>query len=275
MSRARKAWARLSPSAKLGAVLLAVFLAAALFGPLVAPASPVAGDLDDRLAAPSAAHWLGTDDSGVDLLSMLLHGARLALIVGGVTVLICATVGTALGALAGYVGGWLDDVLMRVVDVLLAFPGILLNLAIVAVVRRPGVELVIFALVVNGWVGYARVARAQALALRERDFVAAARAVGASPWRILRRYVAPNLLAPILVQMSFGFGTVIVVEASLSFLGLGPQVPYSWGVLLDQGTAQLWATPRLATVPGVAIAVVVLGCNLLGDGLRDLADVRA
>jgi peptide/nickel transport system permease protein len=265
---------KLSPSARIGATLLALFALAALVGPFVAPASPTTGNLDARLLPPSMAHWLGTDENGVDLFSQLLFGARLAFGIGVAVVGVCATVGVALGTLAGYLGGWVDEVIMRVVDVLLAFPGILLNLAIVAVMARPGVGAMVFAISLNGWVGYARVARAQVLSLREQEFVAAARALGASPWRIMARHLLPNLVSPLLVQMSFGLGGAILVEASLSFLGLGPNLPYSWGALLDQGTGQLWSTQRIATAPGVAILLVVLGSNLLGDGLRDRWDPR-
>ncbi|MBT8491697.1 MAG: ABC transporter permease, partial [Deltaproteobacteria bacterium] len=173
----------------------------------------------------------------------------------------------------GYFGGKVDELIMRVVDVLLAFPGILLNIAIVALLARPGIGVLIFALCLNGWVGYARVARGQVLSVRELEFVTAARAVGVPASSIMRRHVVPNILSPIIVQMTFGFGTVILVEASLSFLGLGPQLPYTWGALLEQGSVFLWR-PRLALVPGLAIMLVVLGCNLLGDGLRDRFDPK-
>ena len=266
--------AGLSPSAWIGMGLIALFLLTALLGPLLAPFSPTDQDLDHILAGPSALHWLGTDENGVDVLSELLYGARMALIISGIVVAICATVGTALGILAGYYRGWVDEVIMRTVDVLLAFPGILLNIAIVALIARPGVGVMIFALVLNGWVGYARVARGQVLSVRERDYVQAARAIGAGPGRIMRKHIFPNILSPILVQMSFAFGGVILVEASLSFLGLGPQVNYTWGALLDQGTTYLWQTQRLALVPGAAIMLVVLGSNLLGDGLRDRFDPK-
>jgi peptide/nickel transport system permease protein len=259
----------LSPGGWVGAALLGLFVLAALVGPLVAPCSPTQGNLDEALRGPSAAHWLGTDENGVDLLSQLLFGARLALVLSATTVAICAATGLTLGLAAGYFGGAVDEIIMRVVDILLAFPGILLNLAIIAVVKRPGVGVVVFALALNGWVAYARVARAQVLSLREREFVVAARATGAGAWRVMWKHLAPNLMAPLLVQATLGFGGIIAVEASLSFLGLGPQVGYSWGALLDQGTGQLWSTQRIATVPGVAIMVVVLGSNLLGDGLRD------
>lgn len=266
--------AGLSPSAWIGIGLIALFLVTALFGPILSPWSPSDQDLDHILAGPSATHWLGTDENGVDVLSELLHGARMALLISGVVVAICATFGTALGILAGYYRGWVDEVIMRTVDILLAFPGILLNIAIVALIARPGVGVMIFALSLNGWVGYARVSRGQVLSVRERDYVQAARAIGAGPARIMWKHIFPNILSPILVQMSFAFGGVILVEASLSFLGLGPQVNYTWGALLDQGTTYLWQTQRLALVPGVAIMTVVLGSNLLGDGLRDRFDPK-
>jgi peptide/nickel transport system permease protein len=264
----------LSSGAWLGAILLAVFLFVALFGPPLAPHSPSHADLDHRLLAPGGGHLLGTDENGVDLFSEILWGARLALEISAITVAITAIVGVALGTLAGYAGGAVDSLIVSLIDVLLAFPGLLLNLAVVAAVGRPSVAILIFALSLNGWVSYARVARAQVLALREREFVVAAKATGAGPVRIMARHIAPNLISPLLVQMTFGFGGVILVEASLSFLGLGPQVGWSWGALLDQGRGQLWHTQRIAMAPGVAIALVVLGCNLLGDGLRDRLDPR-
>lgn len=275
-ARQKSVWQRLdlSPSAYIGIVLLAVFLFVAAFGPLLAPYDPTAQDLDAILQGPSGRHWLGTDQNGVDVLSAMLHGARLALFISVTVVLSTATIGVTLGTIAGYYRGWVDEVLMRLVDVLMAFPGILLNIAVVATVARPGVGVLIFALILNGWVGYARVARGQVLTLREREYAIAARAVGARPSRIMFRHIVPNLLSPILVQMTFGFGGVILVEASLSFLGLGPQVNYTWGAMLDQGTTFIWSTQRLALVPGAAIMLVVLGSNLLGDGLRDRFDPK-
>ena len=171
---------RLSPSATLGATLLALFVVVAVLGPWLAPSSPTAQDLDHILEGSSAAHWLGTDENGVDVLSEVLHGARLALIISVSVVLSSAALGVLIGMIAGYFRGWVDEVIMRVVDVLLAFPGILLNIAVVATVARPGVGVLIFALVLNGWVGYARVARGQVLSVREREYVAAARCVGAT-----------------------------------------------------------------------------------------------
>jgi peptide/nickel transport system permease protein len=265
---------RLSPATWIGLALIALFVLTAIVGPWLAPYSPLDQNLDHILAGPSAEHWLGTDENGVDLLSQLLHGARLAFMISGVVVLLCAVLGTAIGVVAGYYRGAVDELIMRTVDILLAFPGILLNIAVVALIARPGVGVMIFALTANGWVGYARLARGQVLSLREREYVMAARALGARPARIMWRHIVPNLMSPVLVQMSFAFGGIILVEASLSFLGLGPQLGYTWGALLDQGTTYLWKTQRLALVPGLAIMIVVLGSNLLGDGLRDRFDPR-
>jgi peptide/nickel transport system permease protein len=266
---------RLPPGAWVGAFLLGLFLATAFFGPLLAPYDPEAQSLDHLLETPSRAHWLGTDENGCDVFSQLLYGARLAAGISILTVSLCLLIGTALGVLGGYLGGWIDELIMRLVDVLLAFPGILLNLAIVALVPSAGVGVFVFALAINGWVGYARVARGQVLQLREREFVQAARAIGAPPGRIMLRHVAPNILSPLIVQATFGLSGIILVEASLSFLGLGRLHSYSWGALLAQGTTYLWRTSHLALVPGLAIASVVLGCNLLGDALRDRLDPKS
>lgn len=267
-----------SPSVWVGTIMVGVFVVLGVFGPLIAPyaVGTRAMDLDHMYAPMSGAHWLGTDKSGVDTLSQLLHGARQALILSVIVVAISATLGVAIGMIAGYARGLVDDLIMRVVDVFLAFPGLLLNIAIVAVVARPGLPIFIVALCANGWVGYARVARGQVLTLRERDYVTAARALGASTPRILVRHIAPNLIAPLLVQMSLGFGNVIAAEASLSFLGLGPQIDHTWGAMLEQGTSFLWKPGfrHYAIAAGAAIAWVVLAANLLGDGLRDRLDPR-
>lgn len=269
---------RLSPAAWAGAGMLATFVFLGLFGPLLAPyaVGVAAVDQAPQFLPPSWAHWLGTDENGVDALSQLLHGARSALVLSVIVVTACAVIGVTIGVVAGYFRGVIDDVIMRVVDVLMAFPGILLNIAIVATVARPGLGLVIAALVANGWVGYARVARGQVLSLRERDYVQAARALGASDLRIMARHVVPNLLAPIMVQMTFAFGSVIMIEASLSFLGLGPQTDHTWGAMLDQGRNLIFKPGygHYIVAPGLAIAWVVLAANLLGDGLRDRLDPR-
>lgn len=266
-------------SARIGFVMLALYVLVGILGPWLAPydLSITYVDLDHQFEASSAAHWLGTDATGRDTLSQLLWGARSALELSVIVVAISSSLGLMIGTLAGWFGGIVDEIVMRIVDILMAFPGILLNIAIVATVAQPGLPLTIAALCANGWVGYARVARGQVLALRERDYVAAAVALGASNRRIMVRHLIPNLLGPTMVQMSFGLGSVIIVEASLAFLGVGPQLDYTWGAMLDQARNFLWYSDwfRLyAVVPGLAITWVVLAANLFGDGLRDYLDPR-
>jgi peptide/nickel transport system permease protein len=275
----RAAGRTLSPSAWLGLAMLAVFVAAGVLGPVLAPydLSLAHVELRHQFEGGSAAHWLGTDASGRDTLSQLLWGARSALELSVIVVAISSVLGLAIGTAAGWFGGAVDEIVMRIVDVLMAFPGILLNIAIVATVARPGVPLTVAALCANGWVGYARVARGQVLALRDRDHVVAAVALGASNRRIMARHLVPNLLGPAMVQMSFGLGSVILIEASLSFLGIGPQLDYTWGAMLEQARNFLWNTEWVrvyALVPGLAITWVVAGANLMGDGLRDHLDPR-
>ena len=270
---------KLSPSAWVGAVMIAIFIILGVIGPWIAPydVGSKAIDLDHKFEGASAAHWFGTDSNGRDALSQLLFGARRALVLSGIVVAITSVIGMLLGTVAGWFRGWVDEVVMRFVDMLLAFPGILLNIAIVATVANPGVGVVILALSANGWVGYARVARGQVLALREREFVTAAVALGASNTRVIGKHLLPNLMGPALIQMSFGLGGVILIEAALAFLGLGPQVDFTWGAMLDQARNFLWKgewVKTYALVPGLAITWVVIGANLLGDGLRDRFDPK-
>jgi peptide/nickel transport system permease protein len=271
-----KAGIKLSPSGWLGVVMVGTFLVLGVIGPWVAPYDPGYGQLSQRFLPMSGAHWLGTDSQGVDVLSQLLYGARSAIKISIIVVTISAVVGIAIGTVSGWFRGAVDEVLMRIVDVLMAFPGILLNIAVVATVARPGLGVMIAALCINGWVGYARMARGETLGLRERDYISAAIAVGASNRRVMLRHLIPNLMGPALVQMSFGFGSVIVIEATLSFLGLGPAGDPTWGAMLEQGTAFLWREgfTHYVLIPGIAITWVVLGANLLADGLRDRFDPR-
>jgi peptide/nickel transport system permease protein len=265
---------RLGAGTWVGAGICGLFLLVALIGPLVLKSAPSAQDLDHLLEGPSFAHPFGTDENGCDLLTQICYGARLLCGLAAAVVAMCLATGVLLGTLAGYRGGWFDELLMRIIDVLLAFPGILLNIAIAALVPRAGIGVLVFALAVNGWVGYARVARAQALRIREMEYVQAARALGAGSLRLVAQHILPNILSPILVQATFGAAGVVLVEASLSFLGLGPPIPYTWGALLAQGTSYFWRARHLLLVPGLAIALLVLGCNLLGDGLRDFLDPK-
>jgi len=254
---------------RLGLTLVVVTVAAALLAPLLTAHDPSAQVLALRLEGPSAAHLLGLDELGRDVWSRLLAGARISLLVGLVVVGVSASIGLIVGAVAGYVGGVTDEVISRVIDILLAFPGILLAIALVAVLG-PSLTNVVLALTAIGWVGYARLVRGQVLKARELEFVQAARALGAGLPRVLVRHVLPATLPAVVVQGTLGMASAIIAEASLSFLGLGVQPPTpSWGSMLDAGRAHLLDAPHLTLFPGLAIALVVIGFNLLGDGLRD------
>jgi peptide/nickel transport system permease protein len=263
-----------STRAWIGLTGVALLLIAAVLAPWIAPHPVGQVDLLHELASPGAGYWLGTDENGADLLSQIVYGARVAALVGLGTVLVCALVGVTVGAVSGYFGGTTDEVLMRVIDVLMAFPGILLAILIIALTRRPSVWAVVLALSVTGWAGYARLVRGQILSLRERPFVVAARAMGAPSWWIIGRHLVPNVMAPVIVEATFGIAAAILAEAGLSFLGLGPDGVPSWGALLDQGARYFLVSPHVALYPGLAIALSVLSINLLGDALRDRWDPR-
>lgn len=255
-----------------GSVLLLVVLA--LVGPLVAAQSPVAQNLEQRLEGPSRAHLLGLDELGRDVLARLLWGARVSLSVGFAVVLSATAIGLLLGAIAGTLGGRTDALLMRLLDVFLAFPGILLAIALVAVLG-PALSHVIVALVAIGWVGTARLVRGQILQLKEQEFVLAARAGGVSVPRLMLRHLIPNLLPLVIVQASLGLAGAIVAEASLSFLGLGIQPPTpSWGAMINAGRSHLLDAPHLTLFPGLAIVYAVVSLNFLGDSLVDRLDPR-
>lgn len=258
-----------------GALLIGGLVAAALLGPGLAPFGPEQCTLEAELAAPGRLHWLGADPDGCDIFSRLLHGARLSVLVGLTVVTVSVVTGTAIGLLAGLRGGKTDAALMFVLELFQAFPGFLIALAIVATAPRPSVGLVIGALCVSGWVGYARLVRGQALVLRDAEYVTAARALGFGELRIALTQVLPNLLGPLTVQATFGLAGAILAEAGLSFLGLGvpPGTP-SWGAMLHQGRSYLLVAPWLSVYPGVAIALTVFGFNLLGDALSDALDPR-
>ena len=258
----------------IGALVLTGLAMAAVAAPLLAPAGPYATALDARLLPPHTGHCLGQDSLGRDVLARILYGARVSLAVGASTVTLSLAIGVALGALAGYRGGGVDALLGRLIDVLLAFPGLLLAIALAAVLG-PGLRNVVLALTLLGWTGYARLTRAEVAALRRRDFVVAAEALGARPVRIVVRHVLPLALPVLLVQAAFGMGAAIVAEAGLSFLGLGAPAPLpSWGAMIDEGRSFLLVAPHLTVFPGLALAATVTALQLLGDGLRDLLDVR-
>ena len=257
-----------------GAFIVAVAVLAALIGPIVAPFDSASQDLALRLDGPSMQHWFGLDELGRDILSRVLAGARISFLVGLTVVSVSSVIGTLLGTVAGYFGGVVDDVIGRLIDVLLAFPGLLLAIALVAVLG-PSLGNVLFALTVIGWVGYARLVRGQVLRAREFEYVQAARALGAPTARILWRHVVPTAMPAVVVQATLGMAGAIIGEAALSFLGLGVQPPTpSWGTMLNGGRAHLLDAPHLTIFPGLAIAVLVLGFNFLGDGLRDATDPK-
>jgi peptide/nickel transport system permease protein len=260
---------------KVGLGIVAIAALAAAVGPALAPVDPAAQQLALRLAGPSAAHPFGLDELGRDILARVLAGARISFLVGIVVVSVSASVGTLLGAVAGYFGGALDEIISRVIDTLLAFPGMLLSIALVAVLG-PSLGNVLLAMAVIGWVSYARLVRGQVLKTREFDYVQAARALGARTPRVLWRHVIPSAIPAIVVQATLGMAGAIIGEAALSFLGLGVQPPTpSWGTMLNGGRAHILDAPHLTLFPGLAIALLVLGFNFLGDGLRDRLDPRS
>ena len=257
-----------------GTAILLLLGTAALFAPVVAPYDPLGQNLDQDLIPRSSEHWLGTDKLGRDILSRIIYGGRISLLVGITTVALSLAIGVVIGSLSGYFGGWIDQMLMRLVDILMAFPGILLAIAFTAVLG-PGLDHVILALCLIGWTGYARLVRGEILSLRERDFIQAARSLGCRPKRIILRHLLPNLLPPLLIQSTFGLAAAIVAEGSLSFLGLGVEPPTpSWGAMLNDGRQFLLVAPHLTTYPGLALMITVLALNLVGDALQERLQTR-
>jgi peptide/nickel transport system permease protein len=263
-----------APLAVAGAVLVAALVLVAVLAPMLAPFAPGAQDLALRLAPPDAVHWLGTDELGRDILSRLIHGSRITLLIVALVAVIAAPIGLVCGVAAGTLGGWVDLVVMRVTDVFLAFPRLVLALALVAALG-PGIENAIIAIAVTAWPVYARVARAEALAVRGADHVAAARLQGASTWWLIRRQVMPLCVNSLIVRVTLDMAGIILTAAGLGFLGLGAQPPApEWGTMIAAARPYLFDQWWLVVAPGAAILLVSLGFNLLGDGLRDALDPR-
>jgi peptide/nickel transport system permease protein len=257
-----------------GAVLVCAFVLVAALAPLLSPYDPVSADFANVLSPPARAHPFGTDDIGRDILSRVVYGSRISLQAGLFTVAVALCIGLPLGLVAGYLGGRVDNVIMRGLEVILSFPGLVLALGITAVLG-PKLIHALFAIGVVFVPNFARLIRAQVLSVKEHDFVAAARALGASDRRLVILHILPNCLAPLLVQCSFSVAFGILTEAALSFLGMGTQPPTpSWGIMLSAGRGYLEQAPWLGAFPGIAIFLAVLGFNLLGDGIRDALDPR-
>jgi peptide/nickel transport system permease protein len=268
--------ARHNPLAAVGVVLIVIFVVFALFAPWMAPQDPAAIDLPGRLHTPSCAHWFGTDELGRDILSRVIYGARISMLVGSCVVALSLALGLIIGSIAGFYGGAVDRfVNVLVMNAFLSFPGILLAIAFVAF-RGPGIFNLVLALSLGGWVGYARLVRGQVLAAREREFVEAARALGASDLRIIVRHILPNIIQPVIVQAAIGMAGAILAEATMSFLGLGvPPPTASWGTMLNDARAHLFDAPHLVLFPALAVMLAVLSFNFIGDALRDYLDPRS
>jgi len=257
----------------LAVILLLVIVAAA--APILAPYDPVAIDLDRAMQPPSLAHWMGTDEFGRDILSRIIYGARVTLYIGGLVLVLTAPIGLLIGCASGYVGGWVDTILMRLTDIVLAFPSLILALAFVAALG-PSVENAVIAIAITRWPPYARIARAETLTLRRSEYISAIRLQGASTSRIVFRHIVPMALSSVIIRATLDMAAVILIAAGLGFLGLGAQPPTpEWGAMLSTGRKYLLGSWWVGTFPGLAIFLVSMGFNLLGDGLRDVLDPRS
>jgi peptide/nickel transport system permease protein len=252
-----------------GICIVGFFVLAAIFAPMLASYDPSQIDIDNILTAPSGSHIFGTDSLGRDLFSRMVYGARISLMVGFIAVGISALIGITLGAIAGYYGKWVDIVIMRFIDIMLCFPTFFLILAVIALLE-PSIINIMIIIGATSWMGIARLMRAEILSLKERDFIYAEHAIGASDLRIIAKHLIPNAMAPVLVSITLGIAGAILVESSLSFLGIGVQPPTpSWGNILSEGKAVMGAGWWMMLFPGLAIFITVLGYNLLGEGIRE------
>ena len=278
LGRAYVTWRRFSGNglALVGLGIIVALVLVAIFADLIAPYSPTIGDLKNaRLLPPSATHWFGTDDLGRDIFSRIVHGSRLTLFVVILVAVIAAPIGLLVGTVAGYAGGWIDAVLMRITDIFLAFPKLILALAFVAALG-PGIENAVIAIAITSWPPYARIARAETLTVRNSDYIAAVQLMGASPFRIVLRHIMPLCLSSLIVRVTLDMAGIILTAAGLGFLGLGAQPPLpEWGAMIASGRRFILDQWWVAGMPGLAILVVSLGFNLLGDGLRDALDPRS
>jgi len=278
LGRAYVAWRRFSANrlALVGLLIIIALLVVAAFADVLAPYSPTIGDLKNaRLLAPSAAHWFGTDDLGRDIYSRIIYGSRWTLYVVILVAVIAAPIGLLVGTVAGYAGGWTDAILMRITDIFLAFPKLVLALAFVAALG-PGIENAVLAIAITSWPPYARIARAETLTVRNSDYIKAVQLMGASPFRIVLRHIMPLCISSLIIRVTLDMAGIILTAAGLGFLGLGAQPPLpEWGAMIASGRRFILDQWWVAAAPGVAILIVSLGFNLLGDGLRDALDPRS
>ncbi|WP_144379548.1 nickel transporter permease [Mesorhizobium amorphae] len=278
LGRSYMTWRRFTANrlAVIGLFIILALVFVAIFAGLLAPYSPVVGDLrGSRLLAPDWTHWMGTDDQGRDILSRVIYGSRLTLYVIVLVALIAAPIGLIVGTVAGYAGGWTDAILMRITDIFLAFPKLILALAFVAALG-PGIENAIIAIAITSWPPYARIARAETLMVRNSDYIKAVEIMGASPGRIVLRHIMPMCISSLIVRVTLDMAGIIIIAAGLGFLGLGAQPPLpEWGAMIASGRRFILDQWWVAAMPGMAILVVSLGFNLLGDGLRDALDPRS
>jgi peptide/nickel transport system permease protein len=261
--------------ALVGLAIVVALFAVALLADVIAPGGPTAGVLDQRLQSPSAAHWFGTDDQGRDIFARIVHGTRITLMVVVLVAVLAAPIGLLVGTVAGYIGGRTDAVLMRITDIFLAFPRLILALAFVAALG-PGIENAVIAIAITSWPPYARIARAETLTIRRAEYIEAVRLLGAGPWRIVWRHVMPLCLSSVIVRVTLDMAGIILTAAGLGFLGLGAQPPTpEWGAMISTGRQYVLDQWWVAAAPGAAIFIVSLAFNLLGDGLRDALDPKA
>ena len=278
MAQSYLSWLRFrrNPLAMVGLIIALALVLMAIFAPVLAPHDPIAQSLADRLQPPGTpGHWLGTDDFGRDIWSRILLGSRITLYIVLLVILTAPVAGLIIGTVAGYFGGWVDEVLMRVTDIFLAFPKLILALALVAVLG-PGMVNAVLAIAITSWPPYARVARAETLTVRNSDYIAAVKLQGAGPLRVIWGHVMPMCLPSVIIRVTLDMAGVILTAAGLGFLGLGVQPPMpEWGLMISAGRKFLFEQWWVATMPGLAIFIVSLGFNLLGDGLRDVLDPRS
>ena len=276
VSYIRKAWNRFkrNPTVLFGLVIIVGIVFMAVFAPFISPYNPKEMNYENVYAPPSSQHLLGTDELGRDLLSRIIYGSRTSLLVGVVSVFILTFIGVLIGAIAGYMGGWVDDLLMRVTEIVMTIPSLFLLIVMISIFKVKGLHIIMMTIGLSSWPQMARVVRSEVLTIKGRNYIEAAKSIGSSTFSIIFREILPNTIAPITVMMTLRLANAIIIESSLSFLGLGDPTAITWGSMLSKGHVVIRRAWWIATFPGIAILFATLGFNLVGDGLRDALDVR-